>query len=36
LLEAVASERLVKKELAGKGLVCAVVICELWKTSIAL
>jgi hypothetical protein len=30
LLEAIASERLVKTQQAGKGLVCAVVICELW------
>jgi hypothetical protein len=36
LLEAVASEGLVKTQQAGKGLASAVVICELWKLAIAL
>jgi hypothetical protein len=36
LLEAVARERLVKKEQAGKGLSDAVVICELWRLDVAL
>jgi hypothetical protein len=31
LLEAVAREWLVKTQQAGKGLVGAVVICELWR-----
>jgi hypothetical protein len=31
LLEAIARERLVKTQQAGKGLACAVVICELWR-----
>jgi hypothetical protein len=31
LLEAVARERLVKTQQAGKGLAGAVVICELWR-----
>jgi hypothetical protein len=33
LLEAVAGERLVKTQQAGK---CAVVICELWRLAVAL
>jgi hypothetical protein len=36
LLEAVARERLVKTRQAGKGLEGAVVICELWRTAMAL
>jgi hypothetical protein len=36
LLEAVAKERLVKIQQAGKGLAGAVVICELWRLAIAL
>jgi hypothetical protein len=36
LLEAVARERLVKTQQAGKGLADAVVICELWRSVIAL
>jgi hypothetical protein len=36
LLEAVARERLVKTEQAGKGLAGAVVICELWRLAVAL
>jgi hypothetical protein len=35
LLEAVASERLVKTQQAGIGLAGAVVICEVWKSAIA-
>jgi hypothetical protein len=31
LLEAVATERLMKTRQAGKGLVDTVVICELWR-----
>jgi hypothetical protein len=36
LLEAVARERLVKTQQAGKELVGAVVICELWRLDMAL
>jgi hypothetical protein len=36
LLGAVATERLMKKQQAGKGLVGAVVICELWSLAVAL
>jgi hypothetical protein len=36
LLEAVTRERLVKTEQAGKGLASAVVICELWRLTVAL
>jgi hypothetical protein len=36
LLEAVTRERLVKTHQAGKGLVGAVVICELWRLAVAL
>jgi hypothetical protein len=36
LLEAVAKERLVKAQQAGKGLVVSVVICKLWKWTVAL
>jgi hypothetical protein len=36
LLEAVARERLVKAQQAGKGLVAAVVICGLWRLTVAL
>jgi hypothetical protein len=36
LLEAVDNERLVKTQQAGKGLVGAVVICELWRLAVAL
>jgi hypothetical protein len=36
LLEAVARERLVKTQQAGKCLVCAVVIDELWRLAMAL
>jgi hypothetical protein len=35
LLEAVARERLVKTQQAGKGLAGAVVICELWRLATA-
>jgi hypothetical protein len=35
-LEAVARERLVKTQQAGKDLACAVVICELWRLAMAL
>jgi hypothetical protein len=35
-LEAVARKRLVKTQQAGKGLVGAVVICELWRLSVVL
>jgi hypothetical protein len=35
-LEAVARERLVKTTQAGKSLADAVVICELWRLSVAL
>jgi hypothetical protein len=36
LLEAVARERMVKTWQAGKELVDAVVICELWRLAMAL
>jgi hypothetical protein len=36
LLEAVARERLVKTLQAKKGLVGAVVICELWRLAVVL
>jgi hypothetical protein len=36
LLEAVARERLVKTQQAGKGLSGAVVICELWWLAVEL
>jgi hypothetical protein len=36
LLEATASERLVKTKQAGKSLAVAVVICELWRLAMAL
>jgi hypothetical protein len=36
LLEAVARERLVKTQQAGKGLAGAVVVCELWRLAVAL
>jgi hypothetical protein len=36
LLEAVARERLVKRQQPGKGLVGAVVISELWRLTVAL
>jgi hypothetical protein len=36
LLEAVARERMVKTHQAGKGLVDAVVVCELWRLDVAL
>jgi hypothetical protein len=36
LLEAVASERLVKTEQAGKSLAFAVVICEMWRLTVDL
>jgi hypothetical protein len=36
LLEAVARERLVKTQQAGKGSASAVVICELWRLVVAL
>jgi hypothetical protein len=36
LLEAIARERLVKTQQAGKGLADAVVICELWRLAVAL
>jgi hypothetical protein len=36
LLGAVTRERLVKTQQAGKGLACAVVICELWRSLVAL
>jgi hypothetical protein len=36
LLEAVAREWLMKTQQAGKGLAGTVVICEVWKSSIAL
>jgi hypothetical protein len=35
-LEAVAKERLVKIQQAGKGLAGAVMICELWRLAVAL
>jgi hypothetical protein len=36
MLVAVARERLVKTQQAGKGLACAVVICELWRLAVAV
>jgi hypothetical protein len=36
LLEAIDRERLVKTKQAGKGLMGAVVICEVWRLAIAL
>jgi hypothetical protein len=36
LLEAVARERLVKTEQAGKRLAGAVVVCESWRLAVAL
>jgi hypothetical protein len=36
LLEAVARERLVKIQQAGKGFARAVVICDLWQLAVAL
>jgi hypothetical protein len=36
LLEAVTTERLVKTQQAGKDLVDAVVICELWRSAVAV
>jgi hypothetical protein len=36
LLDAVASERLVKTQKAGKGLEAAVVIYELWRLAVVL
>jgi hypothetical protein len=36
LLEVFTRERLVKTQQAGKGLVGAVVICELWKLAVTL
>jgi hypothetical protein len=36
LLEAVTRERLVKTQQAGKGLVEAVVICEMWRLAVEL
>jgi hypothetical protein len=36
LLEAIARKWLVKTKQAGKGLVCAVVICELWRLAVEL
>jgi hypothetical protein len=36
LLEAVARERLVNIQQAGKGLAGVVVICELWRLAVAL
>jgi hypothetical protein len=36
LLEAVARERLVKTQQAGKVLACAAVICKLWTLAMAL
>jgi hypothetical protein len=36
LAEAVARERLMKTQQAGKGLGDAVVICELWRLAVAL
>jgi hypothetical protein len=36
LLKAVTRERLVKTQLAEKGLADAVVICELWRLAVAL
>jgi hypothetical protein len=36
LLEAVAREHLVKTQQAGKDVAGAVVICELWRSAVAL
>jgi hypothetical protein len=36
LLEAVTREWLVKTQQAGKGLAVTVVICELWRSAVAL
>jgi hypothetical protein len=36
LLEALTRERLVKTQQAGKDLECAVVICKLWRSAMAL
>jgi hypothetical protein len=36
LLEAVTRERLVKIQQAGQGLEVAVMICELWRSAVAL
>jgi hypothetical protein len=36
LLEAIARERLLKKQLVGEGLAGAVVIFELWRLAMAL
>jgi hypothetical protein len=36
LLEVVTRERLLKTQQAGKDLVCAVVICKVWKLATAL
>jgi hypothetical protein len=36
LLEAVMRERLVKTQQAGKDLVCAVLICKVWRSAMAL
>jgi hypothetical protein len=36
LLEAVARERLVKTQQAGKGLADSVAICELWRLAVVL
>jgi hypothetical protein len=35
-LEAGTREQLVKTQQAGKGLACAVVICELWRLAVVL
>jgi hypothetical protein len=36
LLEAVTRKRLVKTQQAGKDLMCAVVICKVWRSPMAL
>jgi hypothetical protein len=36
LLEDIAREQLVKTQQAGKGLAGALLICELWKSAVAL
>jgi hypothetical protein len=36
LLEAVSREWLVKKQQAGKAVLCAVVICKVWRLAMAL
>jgi hypothetical protein len=36
LLEAIVREPVMKTQQAGKGLVCAAVICELWRLAVAL